>query len=332
MQEFQENITEDKEFTLIDLIAIIWRRRIMITLIVSTAIIGVLTLSIVSLKLPEDKTPIANVYTPAALLIINSDSSSGIPSSLNSIASMAGISLSANKGTNVEFAAFLLGTNSFLDEIIKEFDLIARFKLEEQETKLTAARGIVKSKLASSYDKEAGVFTIAFTDKDKFFATDVVNFAVELLQQRFEALGMDKNKREKENLEINMANALEEIKNLQMRAQAQVNSSRMISFASIDNTRMEMELKAQREVYSQLKVQYELLKVTIASEKPVFQIIETASVPEVKSGPSRGLMCIIVTITAVLASLLITFALHFIESVRKDPKAIQKLRGAHEKK
>jgi uncharacterized protein involved in exopolysaccharide biosynthesis len=87
-------------------------------------------------------------------------------------------------------------------------------------------------------------------------------------------------------------------------------------------------LATQRQIYSQLKVQYELLKVNMASEKPIFQILEMAEIPDRKSGPSRGMLCIIVTLAAGFFSVFLAFVLNAISNVKKDPQAMAKLRGA----
>jgi uncharacterized protein involved in exopolysaccharide biosynthesis len=93
-----------------------------------------------------------------------------------------------------------------------------------------------------------------------------------------------------------------------------------------------MELTAQRQVYTQLRVQYELLKVNMASENPVFQILELAEVPDMKSGPSRGILCIIVTFAAGFFSVFLAFALNAVANIKNDPEAMAKLRRTSEKK
>jgi uncharacterized protein involved in exopolysaccharide biosynthesis len=95
---------------------------------------------------------------------------------------------------------------------------------------------------------------------------------------------------------------------------------------SLELNRIGLELAAQREVYSQLKVQYELLKVTMASESPVFQVLEYAEIPDMKSGPSRGLICIIVTFAAGFLAVFLAFVLNAVSNIRKDPEAMAKLR------
>ena len=78
--------------------------------------------------------------------------------------------------------------------------------------------------------------------------------------------------------------------------------------------------------FAQLKAQYEMLKVTMASEQPVFQILEYAEVPDQKSKPSRGMLCIIVTFAAFFVSVFLAFLLNALENIKKDPVAMAKLK------
>jgi uncharacterized protein involved in exopolysaccharide biosynthesis len=96
---------------------------------------------------------------------------------------------------------------------------------------------------------------------------------------------------------------------------------------SLELNRIQMELGAQRQVYTQLKVQYELLKVTMASEKPVFQVLELAEIPDRKSGPGRGLLCVIAVFAAGFFSVFLAFVLNAVENIKQDPEAMAKLRG-----
>jgi uncharacterized protein involved in exopolysaccharide biosynthesis len=95
---------------------------------------------------------------------------------------------------------------------------------------------------------------------------------------------------------------------------------------SLELSRISLELGAQQQVYTQLKVQYELLKVSMASEKPVFQVLEMAEIPDQKSGPGRGMICIIVTFVAGFFAVFLAFVLNAIDNIKKDPEAMSKLR------
>ncbi|GHT96674.1 hypothetical protein FACS1894141_7080 [Spirochaetia bacterium] len=151
------------------------------------------------------------------------------------------------------------------------------------------------------------------------------------LETRFNELGIDKNKLEKENLEVNIQNTYDEIlywegETRKLEQSIQYGNNGLSSLA-LELNRISMELTARQTVYTQLKVQYELLKVTIASESPVFQVLELAEVPDQKSGPSRGMICVIVTFAAAFFSVFLAFVLNAIANVRKDPEAMAKLRS-----
>jgi uncharacterized protein involved in exopolysaccharide biosynthesis len=46
-----------------------------------------------------------------------------------------------------------------------------------------------------------------------------------------------------------------------------------------------------------------------------------------KSGPGRGLICIIVTFAAGFFSVFLAFVMNAVSNIRKDPEAMAKLRG-----
>ncbi|GHT83469.1 hypothetical protein FACS1894137_04630 [Spirochaetia bacterium] len=338
MNEEQSN---NDEISLIDLFAVLLRRKVMIITITLIAMIGVITYSVISLKLPTEKSPLPNEYTPTAFMLINDASSSGgglssmlSSSGLGGLASLAGISIGGGQ-SNSQLAVYLIGSNPLLDSVVDEFDLIHRYKIDTPKAKSKSPRAdsrkALKKKLTAEIDEESGVFSIGFTDIDPVFAQSVVNFTVNYLEARFDELGIDKNRLEKENLEKNIQNTYTEIQNLELETRRLEQSVRRgtvnVPSISLDMTRIELELEAQKEVYTELKVQYELLKVTMASEKPVFQILEMAEVPDQKSGPSRGLICIIVTFAAGFFSVFLAFILNAVENIKKDPEAMAKLRG-----
>jgi uncharacterized protein involved in exopolysaccharide biosynthesis len=334
-----EKKPDDDEISLIDLFAVLWRRKIMIIAITLVAMVGVVAFSIVSLVLPPEASPLPNKYSPTALMLINNSSSSGggmasmlSASGLGGLAGLAGV---GSGSTFSNLAAYLVGANTLLDSVVDEFDLIVRYKIETPNKKAKSPRAdsrkALKNALTAAYDEKSGVFSISFTDKDGAFAQRVVNYCVSYLQTWFDELGVDKNKLEKENLEKNIENAYDEIRNLELETrrleQSVQRSSVNVPSISLELSRIQMELGAQRQVYAQLKVQYEMLKVSMASEKPVFQILEMAEVPDQKSGPGRGMICIIVTFAAGFFSVFLAFVLNAVENLKQDPEAMAKLRG-----
>jgi uncharacterized protein involved in exopolysaccharide biosynthesis len=339
----EEPQKQDDEISLIDLFAVLWRRKKMIIAITALAAVGVMFYSVLSLKLPPEKSFLPNKYTPKALMLIENRSSSGGGSSLSSmlnssgmgsLASLAGVNLSSGQN-NSQLATFLVGTNSMLDSIVDKFDMINRYKIKKSPR--ASSRKILKKLIKADVDTKSGVFTIGFTDIDPVFARDVVNYCTIYLGKRFDELGLDKNKIEKENLEVNIANTFREIQQLEEETRkleqsvASGFSTGMLPAITMSVNRIGLELTAQRQVYTQLKVQYELLKVTMASEKPVFQILEMAEIPDKKSGPSRGQLCLIVTFAAGFFAVFLAFVLNAVANIKNDPEIMKKLKGPNEK-
>jgi len=337
MNSEAEKIDTDDEISLLDLFAVLWRYKIMIIAITFAAAIGVVVYTLICIRLPPEKSPMPNVYTSESFMLIDSGSSGD---SLSSILGSAGGMASLLRGVSSSgssfsgLALFMVETNTFLDSVVDNFNLIEKFGLEQSRSARASSRNIIKGQLEAEYDNVSRVLSISFTDIDPVFARDVVNYSTFYLGQRFDELGLDKNKIEKENLEMNIANAFQAIIRLEEESRELEQSvASGLSYGgfpaiTVDLNRIRLDIDAQKQIYTQLLVQYELLKVTMASEVPIFQILEMAEAPELKSGPSRPRLCIIVTLAAGFLSVFMAFAINAVSNIIKDPQAMAKLRGA----
>jgi len=334
----EETKRENDEISLIDLFAVLWHRKVMIIAITLSAAIGSVIFSIITIILPPETSPLPNRYTPRALVLIDDDVSPGgglqaMMGAMGGLAPMAGLGGIRTGATLSDLAVFLLETNSLLDSVVDEFDLIERYDIDVDRSPRAESRDALSRLLRASFDNRSGVLTITFTDRDPVFAKHVVNFTVNYLEARFDGLGLDRNRVEQENLEVNLVSTFQEILRLEEESRRLEQSVAFAPFATVnipaitaDMNRIEMELGAMRQVYTQLRVQNEMLRVTMASENPIFQILELAEAPDRRSGPSRGMICIIVTLAAGFFSVFLAFALNAISNIRKDPEAMAKLR------
>ena len=129
----EETQNQEDEISLIDLFAVLWRRKVMIIVITLLGAIGAVVFSVISLVLPPETSPLPNKYTPKALMLIDNRSSGGGLSSMmggmGGLASLAGVSLPVSSSFS-ELAVYLIGTNSLLDTVIDEFDLVKRYKIK----------------------------------------------------------------------------------------------------------------------------------------------------------------------------------------------------------
>ncbi|MBD5406137.1 MAG: lipopolysaccharide biosynthesis protein [Treponema sp.] len=326
---------EDDEISLLDLFAVLLRYKVMIIVVTVVAAVFSIVFSIITIVLPPDSSPLPNEFTPVANMLIN-DSSSGnsglssliSSSGLGALASLAGVG-GVGGSSHSSLALFLATSNTFLDSVVDEFDLIEKWEIEKHPR--AESRKALQKVLKASYDDESGIFSISFKDTDPEFAQRVVNYAVDYMEQRFTDLGLDKSLLEKKNLEENIDASYNEIIRLQKEiSKVEQSVSNVFSAASapsimLDASMLKLELSAQEQVYTQLKTQYEVLKISMASETPVFQVIERAEVPDRKSAPSRGKLCIIITFAAFFISIFMAFLLNAIKNIQSDPEAMAKL-------
>ena len=320
---------KNDEISLIDLFAVLLKRKWMIFIITMIAAVFIVVYSIISLKLPADKSFLPNEYTVTAnMLIKDSSNSPSMSGAASAAASLMGINLNSG-GTSVSsLVVYLTSSNPFYDAIAQQFDLYAKYDFKKSP--IANTRNVLKKVVFTDYDEGSGVFSISCKDIDPEFAVQVVNYGVDWLSNRLEELGVDTNIITKENLEKNLDISWNEILKLTKEmsdlqdkvAQGQVVWTKDFT---IEQNRIELELSAQKSVYTQLKSQLELLKVNMQTESPTFQILERPSIPDMKSGPSRGKLCIIVTFAAFFVSIFLAFLLNAIENIKKDPEAMAKL-------
>ncbi len=332
-----QNEKQEDEISLIDLFAVLLHWKWLIITITSIACVVVVILCVVSLKLSPEKSFMPNKYTPKAQMLINNKDSGGSSlssmlssSGLGSLASLAGVNVSGGSMSYSALASYLVASNTIQDAVIQKYNLTERYKIKKSP--VTETRKALAKVLNASFDDKTGVFTISFTDRDPAFAQSVVNYVVDLLENRFNEIGVDQNKLAASNLEENINTAYKNMLDLQKQIQ-DLERSASYGYGTgsgsivMDSTMLDLEFKVQQQIYSGLKAQYESLKITMASEQPVFQILEYAEIPDQKSAPSRGKLCIIVAFAAFFLSVFLAFLLNAIQNIKKDPEAMAKLKG-----
>ncbi len=330
----QEN---DDEISLIDLFAVLLKYKWMIIGVTAAFMLFAVVFSVISLKLPAEKSPLPNQFTPKAEMLIKESQGSGgglsamlNSSGLGSLAGLAGISAGGGSSTS-SLASYLVQSDSFLDSVTDKFGIIERYEIKKSPK--ASSRKALKKVLNADYDKDTGVFTVSFKDIDPVFACEVVNYTVSYLENRFYELGLDSNLLEKKNLEDNIQASYEEILRLEKEIHQIENSVSNVYSASnapsvmLDASMKRLELSAQQQVYTSLKGQYEILKINLASETPLFQVLERAQVPDQKSEPSRGKLCIILTFAGGFISVFLAFLLNALKNIKNDPEAMRKLTG-----
>lgn len=102
-------------------------------------------------------------------------------------------------------------------------------------------------------------------------------------------------------------------------------SQKQIPSISFEYAELKRDLMVQEEMLKLLTQQYEVAKFNAESQAPTFQVLELADLPDQKSGPSRALIVILASLTALFFSVVLSFVMEGISNVRKNPVAMKKL-------
>ena len=148
---------KNDEISLIDLFAVLLKHKWMIFIITMIAAVFIVVYSIISLKLPADKSFLPNEYTVTANMLIKDSSNSNassISGAASAAASLMGINLNGG-GTSVSsLVVYLTSSNSFYDAIAQQFDLYAKYDFKKSP--IANTRNVLKKVVFTNYDDGGG--------------------------------------------------------------------------------------------------------------------------------------------------------------------------------
>lgn len=399
--------TNSDTISLLDIFLVIAKHWKLIFFTSAIAAVGVVIISIISIVLPPEKSFLPNYFT--AQVIVRVDDSSGNMNlnteGASSLGLLVGLSGGSTGPTNTELSQALLKGNKIIDEIADKFDIAQKYNITENIK--TSTRSLIRIGFETNYDSATGLLTISFNHIDKVFATELINFALIKLEERFKGLTLERIRTKKDFLQGRLSevnNLLEDaqdnliefqkkhgIFNLDIQSEAlfaeitrlsseilkkelelvetlktfekdspqarsadsqlkqlekllNIKKSGFTSFSpdyapddmlipqsdlpgiSVIYANLLAEISIQISMKEMLRKQYETAKIEEADNSKTFQIIETAEIPEVKSGPSRAKLCIIVTFAAFFLSIFLAFIKEYLHKVNGDKEESEKLK------
>lgn len=95
---------------------------------------------------------------------------------------------------------------------------------------------------------------------------------------------------------------------------------------AIEYSHMRMSHEIQMRIFQNLKEQYEVQKLT-STGTSAFSVLEHAEIPDEKSRPSRGQLCIIATLIGFVFSIFLAIFIDIIRNVKNDPEKKKILKG-----
>lgn len=317
MSECQNREINQDSITLLELLESLWDAK---KVIVSLTFIFAFSSVILALSLP-------NIYKANAILspadAQNTSNLGGLGGQLGGLAAMAGVNLGASNSGQTQLAVEVMYSRRFVNSFINKHDLLVPLmaakgwdasnnKLEldeevydsktkkwvrtpkglrgEKPTAQEAYEKFVNEVFSISQDKESGSYNITILHYSPYIAKEWVNLLVEDI-------------------------------NFEMRSRALAMSSKSLKYL---NEQLEKTTVAEMQstLFELIKEQTKNLMLANVQYEFVFKVIDPAVVPEVKSKPSRAIICIMGTLIGFIVSLTFVFV-RFV--LRKDREKLNML-------
>ena len=350
----------------------------------------VILFCLISIKLPPHISPLPNQYRAYAIVLFHE---SGGNAGMMSLLSTFGVESSTSETSVTQLAIKVLQSRSFIDGIVKKFNIINKYNIEVMTT--TKSREIINKNSEYTLDRDTGTLAISFTDIDPVFASELVNYEVNLLEKWFleqdislRSVELSKMENKLNNLTKEISEIEGDIKNFQQqhgvldineiasvqsamisdlrttlnqveleindyseystiedpaltilknRRQNIINqimrieggyvssdgrnmpSTQELPQLSMNFAHMNAELALKNQLFQTLSERYEITKLA-AAEEGVFRVFEYAEIPEQKIGPSRGRLCMIVTMVSFMSSILFSLLINTMKSINPDKR------------
>lgn len=148
--------------------------------------------------------------------------------------------------------------------------------------------------LKAEIDKKSEMTTIIVTFQDPLVAAIVADTAVAKLQEYITNYRIKKAKEDCEYLEKLCNERKQEYYDAQMRYAKFMDANRGMSLESvkIESERLQNATSITNQVYSQVETQLQVARAKVQEAKPVFAVVEPATVPLHASGPNKPLIFI----------------------------------------
>ena len=225
-------------------------------------------------------------------------------------------------GGGVSKVDSFLNSRTLQTRLIEKYDLLPRYYPEawaddeaEKPTLVKALQsGLIKDILKVNNDDETGLITISWSDQSPEFAAQMVERVIAELRFFLENEYETDAARERRFVESQLAQTTQSLEYWEN----QVPSGEM-TLAKIQRERL-----AAQTVYTELRKQLELAKITEAKEVISFKILDPPLIPEQRSSPARSKICLLTIIASGMFSVFLVFGYRFVVNVKKNRKISEK--------
>jgi uncharacterized protein involved in exopolysaccharide biosynthesis len=175
----------------------------------------------------------------------------------------------------------------------------------------TLQSGKIQTFYSVSQDKKTGLITIESVGKDPEFCAKMVNNVIRELNSFLENEYDSNAKREREFIEKQLEKATTELERWE----------RQVPNDSLTLSKITREQLVAQTVYTEMRKQLELVKITEAKELETFTILDKAFIPEYHFKPKKRLIVMLSFVCSGFVALFLVFFHNFVQNVRKKELA-----------
>ncbi len=304
---------EEDEIDLLDLWRVLWSGR---WLVAGITILATAAAVLVSLYL------LPVTYRSEAVLAPVEKEGGGM-GALSGLVGSLPLPISLSGGGKSESILAFLNSRTLRQRLIEKYDLLPllypglwdperkAWKVEDPEEAPTVVKALQSKALDSlfsvSQDKKTGLVTLAWEGEDPAWCADMLRRVIGELRFFLDNEYVTDARREREFVEKQLAKATAELEYWERQV-----PSEELTLAKISRERL-----AAQTVYTELRKQLELAKISEARENVTFKVLDPPFVPERKYKPKRTLIVALTAMTSLFLAVFLVFARHAVRNARQ---------------
>ncbi len=289
-------------------VGILFRYKWMIFITTFCLTAAVVVFCAISVSLPPTESPLPNLYSAQATILIQQNNQTDIAGSILEALGVASGARVSNSFDNGGLVMEIFRSRTLLDRLIAEFNLAGRYGIRASVKGNT--REVVLGKGFFQYTRNTGVMKISYTDIDPVFAQKVVNRWISLADEWFSQNRGQAKQKQQTMLEEKITAVKKDIATLKYRLKTMPDVDPLYS-------QYAAELDVQQRIYNTLSPQYEAAKLAPEIE-PIFQVFEMAEIPDLKSGPQRSQYIIMAFALGFAGSSMMAFLLNALKAIKRS--------------
>lgn len=179
----------------------------------------------------------------------------------------------------------------------------------------------LRKAITANVDKKTGITTVSVTLQDPMVTATITDTVVVKLQEYITAYRVSKAQQDCNYLEQLYKERQQEYYAAQQSYANYMDANKgvILQTALTERERLQNEMNLAYQVYSQVATQLQVARAKVQEAKPVFAVVEPASVPLQPSGTSKKIILIgFVFLTVAGTSAWILFGREFFESLKKE--------------